>query len=428
MQDIKFEGKKEISIISNNLNSLRNCSKDAGVVYSEKKKGIANKAFCGLSLFLKRNITVFAVVFLLGCVSMANTSSSHNFQAGSILFTHLDGKGGGGSENDDIIVRDSEVDNTGEDYVPIVKIASASSSFAGYTKTNQAEDDSLNNNNSELDNLLVDYNTVSPVLVQANSFIAPSVYYDDSLEDFKYGITKYEVEAGDSPGSIAASFGISTYTLLWANNLKVGDIIKPGQELEVLPVSGVKHIVEKSDTVESIAVKYKADKDEIIMYNKLPALEDEALVEEKVLIVPNGEKAAPIKPKPQARSVGSQVVSSSKYTYNTPSSANAGKSRRFPYGYCTWYVASKTFVPWNGHAKSWLTNARAYGFSTGSVPAAGSIVVTTENRWYGHVAFVEAVHSNTITVSEMNYVGWGRKSVRTIPINSSKIRGYVYTR
>ena len=428
MQDIKFEGKKEISIISNNLNSLRNCSKDAGIVCDEKRKGMVNKVFCGLTLFFKGNITVFAVVFLLGCVSMANASSSYNFQAGSILFAHLDGKGDNGSENDDIIVRDSEVGNTGESYVPIVKIASASSNFAGYVKTNQDENDNLKKNNSELDNLLVDYNTVSPVLVQANSFIAPSVYYDDSLEDFKYGITKYEVEAGDSPGSIAASFGISTYTLLWANNLKVGDIIKPKQELEVLPISGVKHIVEKSDTVESIAVKYKADKDEIMMYNKLPALEDEALVEGKVLLVPTGGKAAPIKPKPQARSVGSQIVSSSKYTYSTPSSADASKSRQFPYGYCTWYVASKTFVPWNGHAKSWLTNARAYGFSTGSVPAVRAIVVTTENRWYGHVAFVEAVHDNTITVSEMNYVGWGRRSVRTIPINSYKIRGYVYAK
>ncbi|MEA1936904.1 MAG: LysM peptidoglycan-binding domain-containing protein [Patescibacteria group bacterium] len=368
------------------------------------------------------------MVFLLSCVSAANNSFSYNFQVGSILFMHLDGKGDNESEKESIIVRDTEIRSAGESYIPIVKIASANSNFAGYIKVNQDEDDNLSTNNSELDNLLVDYNTISPVLVQTNSFIAPSVYYDDSLENFKYGITKYKVEPGDSPGSIAASFGISTYTLLWANNLKVGDIIKPEQELEVLPISGVKHIVKKSDTIESIAVKYKADQDEITMYNKLPALEDEALVEGKVLIVPNGEKAAPVKPKPQIRSAGSKVISSSKYAYNTSGNTSASKSRRFPYGYCTYYVASRTYVPWNGHAKSWLTNSRAYGFRTGSVPVAGSIVVTTENRWYGHVAFVEAVHSNTITVSEMNYVGWGRKSVRTIPINSYKIKGYVYAK
>ena len=352
---------------------------------------------------------------------MANASSSHNFQVGSILFMHLDGKGGSGSASDDDIVV-KNISNGDEGYVPLVKIASADSNSTGY------EDNELNNSNSELNDLLVDYNTVSPVIIQGNSFVSPSVYYDDSLASLKYGIMKYKVESGDSPGSIAASFGISTYTLLWANNLKVGDIIKPEQELEILPVSGVKHITVKGDTVESVAAKYKADKEEIIMYNQLPALSDEGLTEGQVLIIPNGEKAAPIKPKPQIRSAGSTVVSSSKYNYSTPSSTSAGKSRRFPYGYCTYYVASRTYVPWNGHAKSWLTNARAYGFSTGSVPIAGSIVVTTENRWYGHVAYVEAVHDNTITVSEMNYVGWGRKSVRTIPINSYKIRGYVYTK
>ena len=427
MQNIKFEGKKKISIISNNLNLSKDCPKNAGTVYGRKGKEIINKSLCGTISFFKNNITVFAVVFLLGCVSVANNSFSYNFQVGSILFTHLDGKGSNESEKEDIIVRDTEIRSVSGDYIPIVKIASASSNFAGYIKTNQEEGDNLNTNR-ELDSLLVNYNTVSPVLVQSNSFMAPAVYYDDSLEDFKYGITKYKVEAGDSPGSIAASFGISTYTFLWANNLKVGDIIKPGQEFEILPISGVKHIVKKLDTIESIAAKYKAEQDEVIMYNKLPALEDEALVEGKVLIIPNGEKAAPVKPKPQARSVGSEIVSSSKYIYNTSSNTRVKKGHQFPYGYCTWYVASRTYVPWGGHAKSWLTNARAYGFRTGKVPVVGAIVVTTENRWYGHVVYVEAVHSNTITVSEMNYVGWGRKSVRTIPINSYKIRGYIYAR
>jgi len=380
-------------------------------------------------LFFRNNITVFAVVFLLGCVSMINASFDHNFQVGSILFTHLDGKGGSGSDEDIIVknINDGKGDSVNGDYIPIVKIANADSNFSGYAKISQEEKSLSDNYSDEISDLLVDYNTVSPVLVQANSFVSPAVYYDDSLADLKYGIVKYEVEPGDSPGSIAASFGISTYTVLWANNLKVGDIIKPGQKLEILPVTGVKHITKATDTIESIAAKYKADQNEIALYNKLPAITDEALEKGKILIIPNGEKAAPLKPKPQIRSTGSKIVSSSKYNY-TASSVSASKSRRFPYGYCTWYVASKVYVPWNGHAKSWLTNARAYGFKTGNIPVVGSIVVTTENRWYGHVAFVEAVHGNSITVSEMNYVGWGRKSVRTIPINSSKIRGYIYTR
>ena len=260
----------------------------------------------------------------------------------------------------------------------------------------------------------------SLALVQNNSFLSPASYYDESLADLKYGIVKYEVQSGDSPGSIATSFGISTYTLLWANSLKVGDIIKPGQELEILPVTGIKHKVIETDSIESLAKKYEADENEIITFNKLPA--DGMLTVEKILIIPNGEKEAPVKPRPQR--TYSKVVSSSKYS--SSKNLNPNKGHVFPYGYCTWYVATRVHVPWGGHAKSWLYNSRAYGYKTGTTPVAGSIVVTTENRWYGHVAYVEAVHGNTLTLAEMNYVGWGRESVRTLSINSKVIRGYVY--
>lgn len=313
-------------------------------------------------MFVRNNITVFAVVFLLGCISMINTSFDRNFQVGnSILFTHLDGRGSNDNViSDDIIVRSASngENSTNGGHVPIVKVASAHQNFTAGQEENYLDD------NREAD-VLTDYSvTVSPILVQGSAFMQIATYYNDSMADFsKYGIVKYKVESGDSPGSIAASFGISTYTVLWANNLKVGDIIKPDQELEILPVSGVKHIVKSTDTIESIANKYKAGQDEVIIYNNLPAVADEVLVEGKILIIPNGEKAAPIKPRPQIRSAGSRIVSSSKYKYTT-SGVSASKSRRFPYGYCTWYVASRTYVPWNGHAKSWLTNARAYGFRT----------------------------------------------------------------
>jgi surface antigen len=99
----------------------------------------------------------------------------------------------------------------------------------------------------------------------------------------------------------------------------------------------------------------------------------------------------------------------------------------YPYGWCTYWVASKRYVParW-GNAKNWLNSARAAGYATGSTPQAGAIVVTTDNRFYGHVAYVESESGDSITVSEMNYVGWGRVNTRSIPKGSSTIRGYVY--
>ena len=380
------------------------------------------KFFCKTLYFMRSHVTVFAVIFLLGYVSIANTTSSYDFQTGSMMFNYLDGKNGNSNEREnDIIVKNPENiedNNTApKSHIPIVRIASDDSDFLGDMST--GADESENENYARI-NEIESEEASSLSLVQNNSFLSPASYYDESLSDLKYGIVKYKVQSGDSPGSIATSFGISTYTVLWANDLKVGDIIKPGQELEILPVTGVKHKATETDTVESIAEKYEADMEGIIIFNELPA--DGALTAEKTLIIPNGQKEAPIKPAPQR--TYSRVVSSS--SYSSSANLNPNNGHRFPYGYCTWYVATRTYVPWSGHAKSWLYNARAYGYRTGTTPVAGSIVVTTENIWYGHVAYVEAVHGNTITLSEMNYVGWGRESVRVLSINSRVIRGYVY--
>lgn len=353
----------------------------------------------------------------------------YNFQNGSILFSYLDGKGGS-ENNGDIIVKSvnyfDEYQSANKSYIPIVKIASADSNLAGNLQISRDGLDTDNYTAEKADGSgLEDKQPLNLTIVQDNSILSPASYYDESLSDLKYGVTKYKVQSGDTPSSIATSFGISTYTVLWANNLRVGDYIKPGQELEILPVTGVKHVTASGDTIDNIAKKYKAGKDEIIVFNDLPA--DGSLPEGsegKVLIVPNGQKEAPI------NLDNRRVVSSSKYASNSkPKDLNPLKGHRFPYGQCTWYVASKVFVPWGGDAKFWLTNAKAYGYETGKTPVKGSIVATTENKRYGHVALVESVNDdNTITISEMNYVGWGIVSVRVLSVNSPVIRGYIYVK
>jgi surface antigen len=226
----------------------------------------------------------------------------------------------------------------------------------------------------------------------------------------------YLVQEGDTPSSIAASFGITLNTLLWANKLKEASIIRPGDELIILPVSGVLHRVKSGETVGSIATRYKASTEKIIAFNELPA--DGSIQIGQKLIIPDGQM-------PIFKSKPTRIV---RRTYTT--GPGTGKSRHFPYGQCTWYVAQKRVVPWSGHAKSWLANAQAYGYQTGSVPRAGAIMVLSEGGWlgrrYGHVAYVEAVKGSWVTISEMNYNCYACRSVRTLNINDRRIRGYIY--
>ncbi|MDP3973347.1 MAG: M23 family metallopeptidase [Candidatus Daviesbacteria bacterium] len=98
---------------------------------------------------------------------------------------------------------------------------------------------------------------------------------------------EYEVESGDTLSSIAKKFGISTDTIRWENNLK-SDQIKPGDTVNILPLSGVSHKVVSGDTLESVAKKYSANAQAIVdfPFNDVP--DDFSLRVGQILIIPDG--------------------------------------------------------------------------------------------------------------------------------------------
>lgn len=291
------------------------------------------------------------------------------------------------------------------------------------------------NSDSSIDNNTEDE---ALVIINNNSLIA-STHFSETAA--KREIFVYEVKSGDTPSAIADFFGISTNTLLWANNLDLNSAtrIKPGDKLVILPISGVRHVIKKGETIATITKKYAADKKEVLSYNSLK--EDAALEIGSILIIPDGKMPAPPKPaRPKvtlAYTVSDATGQSGVYRYVTDEQFNSVNTeagddhppvhgRRFIWGQCTYYVALRRYVPWSGDAKYWLKNARAFGYKTGSVPVVGAIVATAENPRYGHVAYVEAVDGDKITVSEMNFVGAGIKSTRVISVNNPVIRGYIY--
>ncbi len=272
------------------------------------------------------------------------------------------------------------------------------------------ESDSSNNNQDIIQE--------NPFLatIQENALLVQTIPITLISQKQRIKIINYTVQEGDTPSKVAASFGISLNTLLWANNLKEVSIIRPGDELTIMPVNGLLHRVKDGQTVGSIATIYKANTEKIIAFNDLPA--DGAIQIGQKLIIPDGQMPAPVRVKTK--------TTARRYT----TGPGTGKSRIFPYGQCTWYVAQKRIVTWSGHAKSWLANAKAAGFKTGSTPQAGAIAVLTEGGWlgrrYGHVAYVESINNGWVTVSEMNYNCYACKSVRTLKASDWRIRGYIY--
>ncbi len=99
-------------------------------------------------------------------------------------------------------------------------------------------------------------------------------------------ISVYVVREGDSLSQIAKMFDVSTNTIIWANDLHKS-LIKEGQTLVILPVSGVRHEVVKGETLASITKKYKGDLDEILGFNDLS--ENSSLAVGDIVIIPDGE-------------------------------------------------------------------------------------------------------------------------------------------
>jgi surface antigen len=279
-----------------------------------------------------------------------------------------------------------------------------------------------------------------------NSILAPN---PDSIKPTLTNTIKkvYTTKAGDTLNSIAGANGVSVSSIIWSNPQLTGGGIAPGWDLIIPPSDGVVVTADANTTLPDLAAKYNPEKyntnkqarddaaakllNTIITYNGLDSAED--INDGDVIFVPGGQLATPPpaptpKPKPKTKT---PAPDNSINDVTSIGSGYDGVNHYFPRGYCTYYVASQMKITFGGNAKSWLANAKASGYVTGTEPAPRSAVVMTGPRGamrrYGHVAYVDSVNGDgTITVSEMNYDHFNRVDTRTISARDSSIRGYIY--
>lgn len=206
---------------------------------------------------------------------------------------------------------------------------------------------------------------------------------EEPLPDNSSNTVYYTIRNGDTLTGIGWKFDVKVATLKYLNDIDNENLVKPGINIKV-PEKGYQ-------VSASLIAKKEQDK----------------------------------KAKLAAATRNTVTRNSSSSRVSVKKSAGS-KINGYPYGYCTYYVASKRHVPssW-GDAKAWLNSAQRAGYATGSQPAVGAIIVTRES-WWGHVAYVERVDGNSVTISEMNARGWGVTSSRTISTNDGIVRGFIY--
>jgi murein DD-endopeptidase MepM/ murein hydrolase activator NlpD len=159
-------------------------------------------------------------------------------------------------------------------------------------------------------------------------------------------LTKYTVQAGDTPSSIAAKFNLKPETILWGNPGLSNDAgtLQVGQVLNILPVDGVLHIVADGETLEGIRQIHNVPLADIVAFagNHFNPNGPYRVAAGEALIVPNATGGAEWQA-PGPRVIAGQGRYSPSY-YKGPL-ANTGTSQFI------WPTPSKTLSQnyWAGH-------------------------------------------------------------------------------
>lgn len=186
----------------------------------------------------------------------------------------------------------------------------------------------------------------------------------EASETTRSSVVAYSVRDGDAPGTIAARFGVSTNTVLWANGITENEVIHPGDILVIPPGSGVLHKVHDGDDVTSLAAKYDAKVEDIIARNNLDS--DGAIRVGQRLFIPDGRV-----PEPQRVAVREETQES-----HTTSTEGASPVRFQPGPGLLWPTVSRAISQYFGWRHTGVDTTAPYGSSvvasqTGAVNFSG---------------------------------------------------------
>lgn len=144
---------------------------------------------------------------------------------------------------------------------------------------------------------------------ESRSILSPQAYgtsfYTQQAEEvrqFRGGeVTTHYVAEGETISDIANRYGLQVETILWENDLTDKSILKPGQELRILPLDGVRHKVARGETIYSIGKKYGLEDSQVqaivdYPFNEFANDETFELAIGQELMVPGGVKPSAVAP------------------------------------------------------------------------------------------------------------------------------------
>jgi murein DD-endopeptidase MepM/ murein hydrolase activator NlpD len=215
-------------------------------------------------------------------------------------------------------------------------------------------------------------------------------------------ISLYVVRQNDTLTSIGKMFGVSSNTIVWANNL-TSKTLKIGQQLIILPVSGITHTVLKGETLKGITKKYGGDIDEIVQFNDLDKNAPLAIGQQ--IIIPDGEGSMVSTPSSSGSNSGASKLIAG---YSGPDCGGyfirpliGGRKTQSLHGYNAVDLATPVGTPVLASASGQVIIARSSGWNGGY----GNYIAISHNNGtqtvYGHLSRVNVSVGETVAQGQM---------------------------
>jgi LysM repeat protein len=289
-------------------------------------------------------------------------------------------------------------------FVPVLVSASLFGQFLG--KTASPSSASENSYNSQTMPLLAAPVNADPRAAQSER--APTITAGEALvsEDNPVSpgdietrplnpqISVYVVRDGDTLSSVAAMFGITPNTIIGANGITNG-VIRPGEELVILPITGIEHTVLKGETLTNLATKYGSDAHDIAIYNNLA--DGASLTVGNTIIIPNAEVSQPAVRTPQTTKqiTTTQKITTTKTKIFTPAPLRSAGGPEYDH-YYDWPLPHGTGKLSQGlHGYNGVDIAAPLGTPLYAA-ASGVVIIAKDNgAWNGGYGnYIVIAHSN----------------------------------
>lgn len=101
-------------------------------------------------------------------------------------------------------------------------------------------------------------------------------------------VESHVLAEGETLAQVAADYQVSVASLFWANDLASGNVFGAGQELRIPRLSGLPHVVEQGETLESIAQRYNVRPQAITLFRPNGVSADGPLPLGREIFIPGG--------------------------------------------------------------------------------------------------------------------------------------------